>query len=73
MNGVAQLCAYLSTVYKLTTSNITTHRQNLTDGSRSDTKQFPFEGTNGFLTYYWQLLGKGEEFVIAEKCLKHLF
>ncbi len=70
VKSVAHLCAYLTKTFKLTTSDITTHRQIITDGSRSDPRQFPFEGPNGFWTYYWQFMGKGEEFAVSETMTK---
>jgi N-acetyl-anhydromuramyl-L-alanine amidase AmpD len=53
IDAVAHLCAWLSKTYKISNSDITTHRQIITDGSRSDPRQFPFEGTNGFWQKYW--------------------
>lgn len=51
--AVAQLCAYLADRYKLKSADISTHRNIITDGSRSDPRRFPFEGVNGFWHYFW--------------------
>ena len=61
VRSVAELCAWLTDKFKLTTSDITTHRNVITDGSRSDPRKFPFEGAGGFWQYYWDAKGKGEE------------
>ena len=70
VKSVAQLCAWLTGEFKLTTSDITTHRQVITDGSRSDPRQFPFEGGGGFWSYYWQFLGKGAQHAVSEVMAK---
>lgn len=70
VKSVAQLCAWLTGEFKLTTSDITTHRQIITDGSRSDPRQFPFEDGGGFWSYYWQALGKGKEHAVSEVMAK---
>ena len=66
VDSTARLCAWLVSHFKLTTSDITTHRQVITDGSRSDPRRFPFEGEGGFWRYYWKALGKGEEHAVSE-------
>lgn len=66
VKSVAQLCAWLVTRYKLTTSDITTHRNVITDGSRSDPRRFPFEGGGGFWHHYWEAMGKSEEHAVSE-------
>ena len=53
IDAVAHLCAWLSKTYNISNSEITTHRQIITDGSRSDPRNFPFEGANGFWQKYW--------------------
>ena len=50
----ARLCAWLVQRGGLTPEDITTHQQIITDGSRSDPRQFPFIGENGFWSYFWQ-------------------
>jgi N-acetyl-anhydromuramyl-L-alanine amidase AmpD len=66
--SVGQLCAWLTTNYKLKPSDITTHRQVITDGSRSDPRKFPFDTATGFWFHYWNALGKGDVFA---KSLTH--
>lgn len=61
VKSVAELCAWLTEKFNLATSDITTHRNIITDGSRSDPRQFPFEGAGGFWGYYWEAKGKGDE------------
>lgn len=63
--SVAQLCAWICNEYKLVPSDITTHRQIITDGSRSDPRKFPFEGENGFWFYFWKEFKKEENFVAS--------
>lgn len=65
VKSVADLCAWLVGKYKLTTSDITTHRQIITDGSRADPRKFPFEGENGFWQMYWNAQGQGETHEVA--------
>ena len=48
VEAVAQLCAWLTTEFGLQSSDITTHRQIITDGSRSDPRKFPFDAADGF-------------------------
>lgn len=43
VNAVAQLCAFLCETYKIEKANITTHAKIITDGSRSDPRNFPFD------------------------------
>jgi N-acetyl-anhydromuramyl-L-alanine amidase AmpD len=62
---VAYLCAWLTSTLKLSTSDVTTHRNIITDGSRSDPRQFPFDGSRGFWAKYWEALGRGKNFVRA--------
>jgi N-acetyl-anhydromuramyl-L-alanine amidase AmpD len=62
VGAVANLCAWLSATYSIDNSNITTHRQIITDGSRSDPRKFPFED---FWTFYWKALGRGNQFVAS--------
>lgn len=42
VKATAELCSYLCKEFKLTKSDITTHQQIITDGSRSDPRKFPF-------------------------------
>jgi len=65
VSSTALLCAWLVKRFKLTTSDITTHRQIITDGSRSDPRRFPFEGGAGFWQYYWTSMGKGEQHAVS--------
>lgn len=60
VRAVAHLCAWLCEEFKLNPGDITTHRNIVTDGSRSDPRQFPFEGENGFWFHFWDVQGKGE-------------
>jgi N-acetyl-anhydromuramyl-L-alanine amidase AmpD len=66
VKSVANLCAWLVNEYELTTSDIVTHRQIITDGSRSDPRRFPFEGQDGFWQFYWEAQGNGEEHEVAD-------
>ena len=61
VKSVAELCAWLTSEFQLTASDITTHQQIITDGSREDPRNFPFEGPTGFWSLYRQALEKGEE------------
>ncbi len=62
VQAVAHLCAWLTENLKIKNSDITTHRQIITDGSRSDPRKFPFDTPDGFWFHYWQHLGKGNSF-----------
>ena len=42
VRAVAELCAQLGSEFNLTRGDITTHARIITDGSRSDPRQFPF-------------------------------
>ena len=70
VGAVAELCAWLTERFRLTTSDITTHRQIITDGSRSDPRRFPFDGPGGFWESYWALKGRSEEFRVADGMIK---
>lgn len=70
VRATAHLCAWLVEKYRLTPSDITTHRQIITDGSRSDPRLFPFEGRQGFWQYYWEFMGKETEYEVSEDILK---
>ncbi|MDT4969677.1 MAG: N-acetylmuramoyl-L-alanine amidase [Acidobacteriota bacterium] len=61
VRSVAELCAWLTEKFSLSTSDITTHRNIITDGSRSDPRKFPFDGASGFWKFYWEAKGKGPE------------
>lgn len=43
IQSVAKLCAILCTQFDLVKSDITTHKQIIRDGSRSDPRKFPFD------------------------------
>ncbi|HET9710925.1 MAG TPA: peptidoglycan recognition family protein [Pyrinomonadaceae bacterium] len=66
VKSVAELCAWISKEFQLTADDITTHHQIITDGSRSDPRDFPFEGPSGFWSFYRQALERGDEFVACE-------
>lgn len=65
LESVAVLCAWLTGHFALAPSAITTHRQIITDGSRSDPRKFPFEGKGGFWHRFWRLLGKEDKYLLA--------
>jgi N-acetylmuramoyl-L-alanine amidase CwlA len=70
VRSVAELCAWLTDKFNLETSDITTHRNIITDGSRSDPRKFPFEGAGGFWSFYWAAKGKGDEQAVSNSiCL----
>lgn len=56
--AVANLCAWLVREFGLRGADITTHRQIITDGSRSDPRQFPFDGPEGFWVLFWRAYGR---------------
>lgn len=70
VKSVAELCAWLTEKFNLETSDITTHRNIITDGSRSDPRNFPFEGPNGFWQFYWEAKGRGEVHEAAREIQK---
>jgi N-acetyl-anhydromuramyl-L-alanine amidase AmpD len=70
VKSVAELCAWLVGRYKLTTSDITSHRQIITDGSRADPRKFPFEGEDGFWQFYWEAQGLGDVHEVATEMSK---
>lgn len=59
VQAVAHLCAWLCQEFKLEPADITTHRNVITDGSRTDPRRFPFEGDNGF--WYWFHYHRGNQ------------
>jgi N-acetyl-anhydromuramyl-L-alanine amidase AmpD len=63
IGSVAALCAWLTSTFGLQASDIITHRQIITDGSRSDPRKFPFDTPNGFWKRYWDAYGRGDQFV----------
>lgn len=65
VSSVAALCAWLTSTFGLQAADITTHRQIITDGSRSDPRKFPFDTPNGFWKKYWDAYGKGDQFVAS--------
>jgi len=54
VQSVAGLCAWLISFFNLTPDDITTHRQIIMDGSRTDPRQFPLIGENGFWSFFWK-------------------
>jgi N-acetyl-anhydromuramyl-L-alanine amidase AmpD len=62
VQAVAGLCAWLGTQFGFNNSRITTHRQVITDGSRSDPRKFPFDD---FWAAYWNAFGRGASFEAA--------
>jgi N-acetylmuramoyl-L-alanine amidase/Mannosyl-glycoprotein endo-beta-N-acetylglucosaminidase len=62
VRAVGRLCAWLGAEFKFDNSRITTHRQIITDGSRSDPRKFPFDD---FWAAYWEALGRGASFQTA--------
>jgi N-acetyl-anhydromuramyl-L-alanine amidase AmpD len=60
--AVGSLCAWLCVKFGFNNSRITTHRQIITDGSRSDPRKFPFDE---FWSTYWAALGKGDKFAAS--------
>lgn len=59
VNAVAELCAKLCVDFKLTKADVTTHKQIITDGSRSDPRKFPWEQFwNRFNEYIVEFGGK---------------
>jgi N-acetyl-anhydromuramyl-L-alanine amidase AmpD len=65
VDAVAHLCAWLSKTFNINSSEITTHRQIITDGSRSDPRKFPFEGENGFWQRYWSHYNNADNFIAS--------
>jgi N-acetyl-anhydromuramyl-L-alanine amidase AmpD len=65
VESTARLCAWLCSHFSLKPSAIVTHRQIITDGSRSDPRRFPFDGEDGFWFHYWQALGREEEYLAS--------
>lgn len=65
VTSVAKLCAWLTHTFGLTAADITTHRQIITDGSRSDPRKFPFDTEDGFWAQYWACFGKSEQFLTS--------
>ncbi|WP_338581766.1 peptidoglycan recognition family protein [Pseudomonas sp. MAG733B] len=65
VRSVASLCAWITSAFGLTASDITTHRQIITDGSRSDPRKFPFDDELGFWHYYWDAYGKSDNFIAS--------
>jgi N-acetyl-anhydromuramyl-L-alanine amidase AmpD len=65
IKSASTLCAWLTASFGLAASDIITHRQIITDGSRSDPRKFPFDGENGFWYYYWEAYGKAKNFLAS--------
>lgn len=53
IKAVADLCRFLCSLYDLDKTAITTHKAIITDGSRSDPRQFPFDS-------FWYYFGRTE-------------
>lgn len=64
VRAVAALVWWLVNEFGLVTADITTHRQIITDGSRSDPRM-PFGGKDGFWFHYWDVQGKGAEYLAS--------
>jgi N-acetyl-anhydromuramyl-L-alanine amidase AmpD len=62
VEAVAHLCAWLCQEFKLSSQDITTHRNIIQDASRSDPRYFPFDD---FWLRYWRALGKGDEYAAS--------
>lgn len=54
--STACLCAWIVSTFGLSPADIVTHRQIVTDGSRIDPREFPFDGNLGFWARFWQSL-----------------
>ena len=52
VRAVAEVCRYLCETFQLTKVDITTHSKIIRDGSRSDPRNFPWEG-------FWDFFNKG--------------
>jgi N-acetyl-anhydromuramyl-L-alanine amidase AmpD len=63
VQSVAKLCAWLVSNFNLKPAEIVTHRQIITNGSRSDPRKFPFDGDQGFWFFFWQSCGHEKNFV----------
>lgn len=63
VTAVAALSAWLCSQFGFNNSRITTHRQIITDGSRSDPRQFPFDD---YWAAYWAAFGRGPQFVASQ-------
>ena len=50
VRAVAELCAHLCKEFGLSRSDVTTHAKIITDGSRSDPRQFPFTKFDGIFS-----------------------
>lgn len=70
VKAVAQLCAWLVREFGLRGADITTHRQIITDGSRSDPRQFPFDGPDGFWIQFWRAYGQDKAFQASFKAAR---
>jgi hypothetical protein len=68
VQAVAHLCAWLCGEYGLEKADITTHRQIIRDGSRSDPRQFPFEGISGLWERFHRIKNN---FTPPRPCLDH--
>jgi N-acetyl-anhydromuramyl-L-alanine amidase AmpD len=63
VQAAGALCAWLCSQYEFNNSRITTHRQIIIDGSRSDPRKFPFDD---FWAAYWSALGRGQKFAASQ-------
>lgn len=62
VKSVARLCAWLCQEFYLNPADVTTHRNIVTDGSRSDPRYFPFDD---FWLYFNAAKGQGNEYVAS--------
>lgn len=65
VRACAHLCASLAQTHGLFPADIVTHRQISISARRSDPRQFPFSGENGFWRYFWDVQGKGAEYLAS--------
>ena len=65
VKSVASLCAWLVGEFDMKPSDITTHRQIITDGSRSDPRRFPFDGEHSFWHYFAVATGNEQNFLAS--------
>ena len=64
VQAVGGLAAWLCAQFGFNNSRITTHRQIITDGSRSDPRKFPFDD---FWAAYWAAFGRGAQFAASQR------
>jgi N-acetyl-anhydromuramyl-L-alanine amidase AmpD len=69
VKAVAVLVAWLCEQFKLVPADIVTHRQIITDGSRSDPRHFPFDttaGEPGFWYHFWEAKGMLDNYLASQ-------